>query len=194
MSNTPALPAPADVATALASSLNTKAQAILAIPRIENPEDDEVVSQVARAFKAAQQLVKTERAKSTELRRLANQFDQPWRPVDQLCTRVIEHAKSLILGRRRRAEEEQRALLEKIVETGASHEEIARSVEATATERPSGFIEREVWTYEITDESAIPKEYYVLDTQRIAREARALKGSLAIPGIRAIREIKGTLR
>jgi hypothetical protein len=43
------------------------------------------------------------------------------------------------------------------------------------------------WTFEITDEALVPREYLVIDTVTIARVVRATKDKTAIPGVRIIR-------
>lgn len=43
---------------------------------------------------------------------------------------------------------------------------------------------REDWRFEITDPTAVPREYLVIDESTIGRVVRALKGSANIPGVR----------
>ena len=42
----------------------------------------------------------------------------------------------------------------------------------------------ETWTFEVTDLSALPREYMVPDTKKIGAVVRALKGECRIPGVR----------
>lgn len=51
-----------------------------------------------------------------------------------------------------------------------------------------------VWSYEIRDEALITREYFLLDTARIAREVRALKNGFAVPGIKVVSDIKSSIR
>lgn len=43
----------------------------------------------------------------------------------------------------------------------------------------------EAWTYEVLDESLVPREYLMLDEKKINMECRNHKGKTKIPGIRA---------
>ena len=45
-----------------------------------------------------------------------------------------------------------------------------------------------VWTFEITDEDVIPREYLVVDESRIRRVVTALKGDTKIPGVRVLEQ------
>jgi hypothetical protein len=50
------------------------------------------------------------------------------------------------------------------------------------------------WDWEITAEALIPKDYYVLDRERINREVKALKHGFNVPGIKVIEDIKASVR
>lgn len=71
--------------------------------------------------------------------------------------------------------------------------EIQQSVQALATPAEKTHT-REEWRWEIADVSKIPYEYFVLDTARLDRESKALKGALAVPGIRPVVERKVVVR
>jgi hypothetical protein len=47
-------------------------------------------------------------------------------------------------------------------------------------------VTRTVWTYEVTDPALVPREYLMLDDSKIGGVIRATKGSVQIPGIRAV--------
>ncbi len=51
-----------------------------------------------------------------------------------------------------------------------------------------------VWSWDIEDESKIPREYFLLDSQRIDREVRAMKNGFAVPGIVVKSDIKASVR
>ena len=51
-----------------------------------------------------------------------------------------------------------------------------------------------VWSWEIADESKIPREYFLLDRTRIDREVRSLKNGFAVPGIKVTSDIKASVR
>jgi len=54
----------------------------------------------------------------------------------------------------------------------------------------AGLASRENWTYEITDINLVPREYLCADEKKIGAVIRATKGTLSIPGIKAIKETK----
>ena len=43
------------------------------------------------------------------------------------------------------------------------------------------------WGYEITDPLAIPREYLIPDASKIGAVVRASKGTIKIPGVRAVK-------
>ena len=51
-----------------------------------------------------------------------------------------------------------------------------------------------VWGWEIEDEAKIPREYFLLDRQRLDREVRAQKNGLSVPGIKVTSDIKASVR
>lgn len=69
------------------------------------------------------------------------------------------------------------------------HEERAQSIVAPVIQREppkvAGVSIPVVWTFEITDESLIPREYLVIDESKIRKVVIALKGGTNIPGVRA---------
>jgi hypothetical protein len=54
----------------------------------------------------------------------------------------------------------------------------------TAAPKVAGVSIPKVWTFEITDEDLIPREYLIVDESRIRRVVTALKGDTKIPGVR----------
>lgn len=102
---------------------------------------------------------------------------------------TIADLKQKVKAYRDRVAAEQTAALAAVVDMPpeAARAEVARAVVATAPV-PAGLVEREAWTWEIEDAAKIPRDYYVLDEQRIGREIRASKGATQIPGIRVVRD------
>ena len=47
-----------------------------------------------------------------------------------------------------------------------------------------GLSRREIWRYEVTNASIIPRQYWMLDHQKLGAVVRALKGGASIPGVR----------
>lgn len=104
----------------------------------------------------------------------------------KLCENAEKHGKRIAEAFIARRDAEIRASLAH----ATTREEVERSV-AAAVPIPEGLTSVEVWGWEPTGEPIDPS-YYVLDTARLDREARALKANLAVPGIRPVR--RDTLR
>ena len=47
-----------------------------------------------------------------------------------------------------------------------------------------GLQRRVIWRYEITDPAQVPREYLTVDHAKLGGVVRALKGAVAIPGVR----------
>jgi prophage DNA circulation protein len=64
----------------------------------------------------------------------------------------------------------------------------AASVVAPVIQREApkvaGITTREVWKFEVTDPSLVPREYLSVDETKIRRVVQALKGDMQIPGVR----------
>ena len=71
-------------------------------------------------------------------------------------------------------------------------EERAQAVTApvvqTQAPKVAGVSIPKVWTFEITDEDLIPREYLSVDESRIRRVVTALKGDTQIPGVRVFEQ------
>jgi hypothetical protein len=98
------------------------------------------------------------------------------------------------------AEAEKQAKLkeaEAAMDTGASVAEIQSLIEESETiipvyiqlvsipqAKPVGLTIRENWTFEITDDKQIPREYMIPNTVMLGQVAKAMKGTANIPGVR----------
>jgi hypothetical protein len=65
---------------------------------------------------------------------------------------------------------------------------IPTPVIAVETPKIAGVSMRETWSFEVVDESLIPREYLVRDDTKIRAVVRALKSATNIPGIKAFPE------
>lgn len=65
---------------------------------------------------------------------------------------------------------------------------VVAPVVQTEAPKVSGISIPKVWTFEITDEDLIPREYLVVDETRIRRVVTALKGDTKIPGVRVFEQ------
>lgn len=81
--------------------------------------------------------------------------------------------------------EQKREQMRALAAAATSHAELAQATEAT-TAKPDGMSEREVWSAEIVDASALPREYLVPDQKRLDQLAREQKSALSIPGVRPV--------
>ena len=99
------------------------------------------------------------------------------------------------------AAEKERLRLQEIADRAAAKgqtnkaeqfEERAQAVTApvvqTQAPKVAGVSIPKVWTFEITDEDVIPREYLVVDESRIRRVVTALKGDTKIPGVRVLEQ------
>lgn len=61
---------------------------------------------------------------------------------------------------------------------------VSTPVIETHTPKVAGLSTREMWDFEIQDETLIPREYLVVSEQRIGAVVRAMKSATNIPGVR----------
>ncbi len=92
---------------------------------------------------------------------------------------VIEHLKSIAFDYTK----QQRAAAMQAAALATTPAEVQRSVQA-AVQVPAGFDERETWGWELVDATQVPREYWVLDTKRLDKEAKKAKANLRVGGIR----------
>ena len=148
------------------------------------------------AIDAAHQLRQHQKALEAEkefvakpLRDLARKHSQRWKPAIDAVGRAIAHLKTQALGYQAYERARQAAALQ----AATSQAEVAQAV-AVVAPSSKGLQERVAWTWEVEDLTKVPREYFVLDTARLDREAREKKGELAVPGIKPVRKTIGVLR
>lgn len=112
------------------------------------------------------------RIKAQEARRLAEEAD------------AAERRK--LLAQADAAERKAQAAAAKVEERVEAAQAIAAPVVHVPTAAPkiSGLATRQAWTYEIVDESLIPRDYLIPNERTIGAIARAMKEKASIPGIR----------
>lgn len=59
---------------------------------------------------------------------------------------------------------------------------------------PDALSSRDVWKWEVTDATKIPREYFLLDEKRIQREVSALRDNFNVPGIKVWSEKTAIVR
>lgn len=88
---------------------------------------------------------------------------------------------------RRAAAAAEKGQQEKAEQLAEQAETVVAPVHQEAT-KVQGISTRSVWRFEITDPKAIPREYLMVDEQKIGKVVRALKGDTEIPGVRVYEE------
>ncbi len=61
---------------------------------------------------------------------------------------------------------------------------VAPAVLINAPQKAAGTSTAKMWDYEITDPRAVPDEYKMIDTSKLGKVVRAVKGTITIPGVR----------
>lgn len=136
---------------------------------------------------------------------LENELVEPYERIEREILKPAISAYNQEQDRKRRAEEdrqreEQRkkaederikiaAQLEKDGENEAAEELIDAPIETPAVvipkeEAPSGISYRDVWKFQVVDDSLVPREYMTIDEKKIGGVVRALKGETNIKGVR----------
>lgn len=152
--------------------------------------------------KAAHEAHKIARGKQTEaeapldlaeghLKRLIGDYNAEQDRIRQQQQREAEAAA-------RRAEEERILAEAKAAEDAGDNEAAQAIIEQpvvapvvivqTAAPKLEGVSFRENWTFQITDETKIPREFLVVDAKKIGQVVKAMKGMTNIPGVRAYAE------
>jgi hypothetical protein len=120
------------------------------------------------------------------LRAVAKRIADRYKPAIDGCQAVEDHVKEQIDAFQfREAAKAQAALAE-----ATTPEEVTATVAAVVPATPQGTAQVETWGFRVVDTKLIPADYWLLDEKRLAREAKAMKGGLKIPGIEPVREMK----
>jgi len=180
---------PATVEETMAVALTTtrSAQAlldeILAVVVADNP-GMHLAAGLLLEIKAQQKMVKCAKdAALAPFKRAVAQISSVFVAPTSLLSTGEAHLKNQIQAYRGSAAEQHTRMLS----TAETIEDVAAAVEVLP-DRPDGLSERAQWRWSVGNAADIPREYYILDTQRIDREVRTLKGALQIPGIQVIRD------
>lgn len=136
---------------------------------------------------------------------LENELVEPYERIEREILKPAIAAYNQEQDRKRRAEEERQreeqrkkaedeririaAQLEKDGENEAAEELIDAPIETPAVvipkeEAPSGISYRDVWKFQVVDDSLVPREYMTIDEKKIGGVVRALKGETNIKGVR----------
>jgi hypothetical protein len=107
----------------------------------------------------------------------------------------VRQAREQAIAEARRLADQARATAEAAALERAGEHRLAAAVveEAIAAPTPVVVLQNEVkavqsfrrrWTFEIVDESEVPRDFCVVDTVRLGRYATAMKDSAKVPGVR----------
>jgi len=95
-----------------------------------------------------------------------------------------EERKRIEEERLRQAEELEKAGAHTIADAVMAAPIEVEHIEAATVAPVAGVSYRENWQFEISDASAIPRDYLTPDVQKIGKMVKALKGTTNIPGVR----------
>lgn len=116
------------------------------------------------------------------------------KPLDKLKT--IESAlKKMLAQYQLKQREEQARLLEEAASEKTDHAKaqvLVMQAAKKATPAVSGVSVREVWKWDLVDESQVPQKYYSVDPAKI--EAAVKAGEREIPGVRIYKEARVAVR
>ena len=182
--NISSLTAPVLAGHAQSVSFTESIKGWLQVTQVYSQQEADLLGMEARRIADARdQMLATRNGGMNPIKQLMQWIESlfPMEPI-KFCDAVIEHLKS-VAGAYMRAEREK---LQQSLALATTPTEVARATQA-AVAVPVGFTERESWGWEPTDLNAVPREYWILDTKRLDKEAKTRKGALAVPGIRAVR-------
>lgn len=155
---------------------------------------EEARTRVTKPLLAAQREVNTQAKEAMaplqtaelQIKSAMTKFDQ-----EQERLRREEQARADAAARKEQERLQQRAAAANAsgrVEKAAELEQRAATVTAPAIqrERPkvAGIVTRQVWKFEVTDPSLVPREYLMVDEAKLGAVVRALKGDTTIAGVR----------
>jgi hypothetical protein len=111
-----------------------------------------------------------------------------FRPAREACLDAERKVKGRIAGYLEEKDRRNQAALAaaSAAPTAEAATEALQKVQAFAP--PRGVSVRYAWRFEVTDESAVPREYLCPDLQKIGRAVQESRGEIKIPGVRAFQE------
>lgn len=196
--NTPAIPQPAPLAHQSADVVAQAQAFVNQLAAAAQAFDVDTDAAVEQAIAISQQIKQHEDAfdaeceKHLEHKRLAERNAKPWRACKNLLTDTRTMLRHKIQAYRDRQRAAQTAALAAIT-PAAAPAEVAQAV-AVLAPKPAGLQEREHWSAEVVDESQLPREFWIVDKQKLDAYARTQKEAFAVPGARAVREMRPVVR
>ena len=181
--------------------IEKKVATVQLISEVNNKEDYEIAEEVLkRAKRVKRELIekRKELTKPLDLskKRIMDMFRPAIAKVEAVESEIsgamskyikkLEIEREKALAEQKKAEEKLEKLTEKLAEGGRVEKSITKQLEKVAEieipEKAKNV--RELYTYEIVDELALPREYLMPDMKKIGAVVRALKGKTNIPGVK----------
>lgn len=152
--------------------------------RVTNAEEAQQAADVDKWLgEGEKQLETTRKFLKAPALETGRRIDQTFNPAIKRRQKLRAHLRNEILS----WQATERAAQAAALRDATSPAEVAQAV-AVIVQTPEGLGSRDDWDFEIVDRSLIPASYWVLDEDRIRREAKAAKDKLAIPGVRPVRK------
>lgn len=145
-------------------------------------------------------LVAAQREVNTQAKDAAEPLQQAEKLIKSAMNKFTQEQERLRLEEQRKADERARKEQEKLQQQAAKASAAGRTERAVeleqraaivtapaiqrATPAVAGIVNREVWKFEVTDPSLVPREYLVVDESKIRKVVGALRGDTSIAGVR----------
>jgi hypothetical protein len=156
-------------------------------PAIEESTSVEWLVATAKHLHAIEKTAKAEKEKVAKpLRDATRAINAFWKPVLDEVAGLKNAAKC----RARAVQESQIEEQKQALTDATSPEEVARAV-AVVTPMPKGLSQRSVLSFEILDETQIPRRFWTLNEAEVRQ---ALRAGETIPGIQATTKVIETIR
>lgn len=160
---------------------------------VTTPEEYRVAAEALKQTCAKHRQIDEQRKKATKPLDEAKRQIMDWfRPaLDNLDSAIMSIRRGLTSYEAEQKKREDAAAAAYATASGAERE--AAKVQLVATfnntvEKIEGVTKRTIWKFEITDPTAIPREYLAIDEKKIGAVVRALKADASIPGVRVYAE------
>lgn len=158
-------------------------------------ERERLEAEARETERKAREAAEAERRKAEEARRreeaARREAEEARKAGDAAAAREAEKAARAAAAAAAKAETREAATLERAADkVAAKLDQAANTVAEEVQDNlgARGIASREVWRYEITDESALPREFLVPDQAAIGAMVNKLQARTRIPGVRVYSE------
>lgn len=172
------------------ASEHTKVETAVSAIAIDSPDRLQWAADAAKQIKQRLDACTVERDEIAKpLRAIAKAHADRW----NAAIRPLERAIAILKNGMMVYQDAQRAAHAAAMVAATSQAEVQAAV-AVLAPKPEGVSTRATWSAVVDDESKLPREYWLIDTQRLNREAREQKEAFAVPGARAVKSETVVLR